>query len=272
MNQLVSTNWLEKNINRVKILDASWHLPNANRKAEEEFKLNHIKNSIFFDIDKHSNQKTSLPHMLPGKNEWETIVSNLGINNSDHVVIYDNSDVFSSCRVWYTFLYFGHNPDLVSVLDGDFKKWLKEKKPTSNKIIKIVGTKYKASENNSLVINKDQVIENIKNKDFQLIDARGEKRFLGLQPEPRKELKSGHVQGSKNLPFQLLINKDRTFRKLDELMTIFKKKEISIDKDMAFTCGSGVTACILGLANSIISGKKPIIYDGSWAEYGLEKK
>ena len=104
-----------------------------------------------------------------------------------------------------------------------------------------------------------------------MIDARGEQRFLGLQQEPRKELRSGNINGSINLPFQKLIDeRDRTFKKKEDLINIFKDKKISIDKEMAFTCGSGVTACILGLANSIISGKKPIIYDGSWAEYGLE--
>ena len=131
MKQLVSTDWLEKNIDKVKILDASWHLPNSNRKAEEEYKLNHIQNSIFFDIDKYSNQNSTLPHMLPSKNDWENIVSNLGIKNSDHVIVYDNSEVFSACRVWYTFIYFGHDPNLISVLDGNFNKWLNEKKPTS---------------------------------------------------------------------------------------------------------------------------------------------
>ena len=124
MRQLVSTNWLEKNLDKVKILDSSWHLPNSERNAKEEYKFSHIKNSIFFDIDKNSNKNSSLPHMLPTKNDWENIVSNLGIKNSDHVIVYDNSDVFSSCRVWYNFIYFGHNPNLISVLDGNFKKWL----------------------------------------------------------------------------------------------------------------------------------------------------
>ena len=96
MKQLVTTEWLEKNINKVKILDATWCLPNSGRNAEEEFKENHIKNSIFFDIDKNSKQNSSLPHMLPSNKEWGNIVSDLGINNSDHVIIYDNSDVFSS--------------------------------------------------------------------------------------------------------------------------------------------------------------------------------
>ena len=269
MRQLVSTNWLEKNLDKVKILDASWHLPNSERNAKEEYKFNHIKNSIFFDIDKNSNKNSSLPHMLPTKNDWENIVSNLGIKNSDHVIVYDNSDVFSSCRIWYTFLYFGHDPKLVSVLNGSFKKWVNEKRPTSRNIASNEESKYVAKENTSLVINKDEVNKNIDSKKFQLIDARGEQRFLGLQPEPRKELRSGNIKGSINLPFQKLLEKDRTFKKKDELIEIFKTKKVSVEKEMAFTCGSGVTACILGLANSIISGNKPIIYDGSWAEYGL---
>ena len=271
MKQLVTTDWLNKNLNRVKILDASWHLPNSNRDAFKEFTIGHIKNSIFFDLDKNSNQNSSLPHMLAEKNEWEKIVSKCGINNNDHIIIYDNSDVFSSCRVWYNFLYFNHDPNLVSVLDGGFKKWSSEKKQLDENIIKLSVTNYVANENSNMVINKDDINKNIDRKEFQLIDARGKQRFLGLQPEPRKELRSGNIKGSINLPYTELINsKDRTLKKKEELIQIFSKNKISTEKDMAFTCGSGVTACILGLANSIISGKKPKVYDGSWAEYGLK--
>ena len=152
MRQLVTTEWLEKNINKVKILDATWCLPNSGRNSEDEFKENHIKNSIFFDIDKNSSQNSSLPHMLPSNKEWENILSNLGINNSDHVIIYDNSNIFSSCRVWYTFIYFGHNTDLVSVLDGNFIKWQKENRAVSKEIAKISKTNYEAEENLSMVI------------------------------------------------------------------------------------------------------------------------
>ena len=198
-------------------------------------------------------------------------VSKCGINNNDHIIIYDNSDVFSSCRVWYNFLYFNHDPNLVSVLDGGFKKWSSEKKQLDENIIKLSVTNYVANENSNMVINKDDINKNIDRKEFQLIDARGKQRFLGLQPEPRKELRSGNIKGSINLPYTELINsKDRTLKKKEELIQIFSKNKISTEKDMAFTCGSGVTACILGLANSIISGKKPKVYDGSWAEYGLK--
>ena len=174
-------------------------LPNVKRNALEEYKLNHITDSIFFDIDKNTNQNSNLPHMLPSAKEWEKIISNLGISNSDHVIVYDNSDVFSSCRVWYTFLYFGHNPNQISIVDGNFEKWKNEKRSISTQVKKINRSNYAASENSQLVLNKDQINENLNSKKFQLIDARGEKRFLGLQPEPRKELKSGNIKGSKNL-------------------------------------------------------------------------
>ena len=270
MKNLVSTDWLKKNLDNVRIFDGSWHLPNSNRNALDEFKLAHIKNSNFFDIDKNSNHQSNLPHMLPKKDDWEKIMSELGVKNSDHIVIYDNSDVISSCRVWYTFLYFNHDPDLVSVLNGGFKKWLKEKKDTTKDIKKFEKSSYSAHENTSLVLNKDQIVTNIKNKSFELIDARGRERFLGLQPEARKELRSGNIEDSKNMPFTELINNDRTFKKKDELMSIFEKNKVNPNKKIAFTCGSGITACVLGLTNSIISGKKPVVYDGSWAEYGIK--
>ena len=271
MKSLVSTDWLQKNLESVRIFDASWHLPSANRNAFDEFKTTHIKNSTFFDIDKNSNLDSSLPHMLPKKDNWEKILSGFGIKNSDHVVIYDNSDLISSCRVWYTFLYFNHDSNLVSVLDGGLKKWLKEKKDTTKEIKIFKRSSYLANEKISLVLNKNQITDNIKNKSFDLVDARSKQRFLGSQPEARKQLKSGNIEGSKNLPYTELINsKDHTFKRKEELVSIFKKNNVDPNKNIAFTCGSGITACVLGLTYSIIGGRKPVVYDGSWAEYGLK--
>jgi thiosulfate/3-mercaptopyruvate sulfurtransferase len=161
----------------------------------------------------------------------------------------------------------------VSVLDGGLKKWIKENKKTTKRKKIFTESSYSAKENLTLVLNKNQININIKNKAFELIDARSKERFEGLQPEPRRELNSGNIEGSKNLPFMELINKsDNTFKNKKELITIFKNLSLDPSKNIAFTCGSGVTACILGLANSIISGKNPNIYDGSWSEYGIKQK
>ncbi len=267
---LVSTEWLESNLNNVRIIDASWHMPNSQRDAYAEYLKAHIENAVFFDLDKSSNEKSPFPHMLPNEEEWGKIVSDLGIKNSDHVVIYDNSDIISSCRCWYSFIYFGHNIDKVSVLDGGLTKWINEKKSTTNKIKKFNKTEYAVAENKSLVKNKEQIKKNIISKQFELVDARSEQRFKGLVPEPRKGLKSGHIKNSKNIPFNECLNKnDRTFKNKEELIKIFEKQNID-NKNVVFTCGSGVTACVLGLVTSIISGKTPIIYDGSWSEWGKE--
>lgn len=273
MKHLVSTDWLESNIENVRVLDGSWHMPNMNRNALNEFLNNHIKNSNFFDLDQNSEQNSKIPHMLPSASNWEDSISKLGINNSDHIIIYDNSNVLSACRFWYNFLYFGHDPNLVSVLDGGLKKWLKEKRETTSNIKIFSKSSYKAKKAKQMVLNKNQINLNIEKNTFELIDARSKERFEGSVPEPRKELKSGNIKGSKNLPFMQLINEnDNTFKSKVEIKSIFDRLNLDTKKEIAFTCGSGVTACILALANSIISGKNPIIYDGSWAEFGLKKK
>ena len=103
---LVETDWLEKNLDNVKIIDCSWHMPQTKRNGYEEYKKYHIPNSIFFDLDKNSETETDLPHMLVSLKRWENIVSDMGINNDDMIIIYDNSDVISACRYWYNFIFF----------------------------------------------------------------------------------------------------------------------------------------------------------------------
>ena len=125
---LVNTNWLEKNLDNVKIIDCSWHMPQTKRNGFEEYKDQHIPNTIFFDLDNNSKKDTNLPHMLVEIKEWEKILSRMGIKNDDIIIIYDNSDVVSSCRCWFNFIYFGHDPKLIHVLNGGYKKWAEEKK------------------------------------------------------------------------------------------------------------------------------------------------
>jgi thiosulfate/3-mercaptopyruvate sulfurtransferase len=266
---LVSTDWLMTNLNKVKIIDCSWHMPQTKRNGFEEYNKQHIKNAIFFDLDKNSKKDTDLPHMLIDNKSWEKIVSNMGIKNDDQIIVYDNSDVISSCRCWYNFIYFGHNPSLIKVLDGGLKKWVNEKKPTTNDIVNIEPSHYSANEKIELVKNKAQINENILTKEFLVIDARSKERFEGVVPEPRKGLKSGSINNSYCLPFSELINADHTFIDKKKIFQKFSSIKSSLDKNIVFTCGSGVTAAVLALAYSLIDNKyNPVIYDGSWSEYG----
>jgi len=268
---LVETDWLEKNLDNVKIIDCSWHMPQTKRNGFKEYKVRHISNAIFFDLDDNSKKNTKLPHMLVDKDNWEKIVSKMGIKKEDNIIIYDNSDVISSCRCWFNFIYFGHDPRLVHILNGGLNKWIKEKREVTNNLPNIQISEYKSFENKQLVKDKFSIDQNVNSQRFKLIDARSKERFEGKVPEPRKSLRSGNIKNSFCLPFNQCLNKDKTFKNKIELRSVFESclKNIN-DKNIVFSCGSGVTACVLALAYSLINDKyHPCIYDGSWAEYGI---
>jgi len=251
---LVSTEWLNDNLDKVKIFDASWHMPNSKRKAEKEYLEKHIPKAIFWDINKHSDKDSQHPHMMPNSDYWTRMLWRFEIKNDDHIVVYDFSDVYSSCRLWFSLKYFGH--EKVSVLDGGFQKWLKEKRPTTKKIEKVKQVNsYQTNENIDLIKNKNQIDENIIKKEF------------------RKELKSGSIPNSICLPFKECINEDHSFKNKDQLLLKFKEVLGSkLPVNLVFSCGSGITAAVLSLAYSIINDKYlPTIYDGSWTEYSKLK-
>ena len=266
---LVETDWLEKNISNVKIIDCSWHMPQTKRDGFKEYKSKHISNAIFFDLDENSKKNTDLPHMLVEINNWEKIVSKMGIKKDDKIIIYDNSDVISSCRCWFNFIYFGHDPRLVHVLNGGLKKWIKEKKEVTNSFTNIQISNYKSFEKKEYVKSKELIDQNIYEQKFKVIDARSKDRFEGKVAEPRKGLRSGSIKNSFCLPFSELINEDHTFISKDKILKKFNSIKIDHTKNVVFSCGSGVTASVLALAYSLINAKyMPKIYDGSWAEYG----
>ena len=269
---LVSTDWLNDNLSKTKIIDASWHLV-KNRNAIKEYNKEHIENSIFFDLDKNSNQRKNLPHghFLPTISDHEKSISEMGILNTDKIIIYCYSDLISSCRAWFQFLYFGHDPKLVSVLNGGMKKWKLEKKEVTNIKTKIIPSKYNANEKNNMIKTKSEIDENINKKKFTVLDARSRNRFLGLEAEPRPWVKSGSIDGSKSLPLNELINtKDNTFLDKEKLKNIFSLRGVN-NNEIVMSCGSSVSASSLALAYSIINADyMSKIYIGSWTEYGKE--
>jgi len=268
---LVETDWLEKNLDRVKVIDCSWHLPQEKRNGFNEYKIRHIPKAFFFDLDFNSKKNTELPHMLVEKNNWEEVVSKMGIKKNDEIIIYDHSNVASACRCWFNFIYFGHDPKLVHVLNGGLEKWIFEKRKVTTDLPTIVISNYISFEKKELVKNKNLINQNIDTQKFKVIDARSKERFEGKAPEPREGLRSGNIKNSFCIPFNECLNENKTFKNKEDLQNIFKSSLENInEKNIVFSCGSGVTACVLALAYSLINDKYlPCIYDGSWAEYGM---
>ena len=271
MSELISTNWVYKNLDNRKlvILDCSWHMPIEKRDAKKEYDKKHIKNAYFFDIDKISDIKTNLPHMLPSQRKFEKKVRSFGINQNSLIAAYDVKGIFSSPRVWWMFKYFGHNN--IFVLNGGLKKWLKEKKPVTNKKTYFKKGNFISQLSKEFLVTKNEVLESINRKNSLTFDARHKDRFNGKVKEPRKGLRSGHIPGSKNIFWGNLINRKGTLVSKKKINNLFNKFPIK-NKKIITSCGSGITACILSL--SLLHGPKiqTSVYDGSWAEWGQNKK
>lgn len=270
---LVNTDWLRKNLlsDNIKILDCSWHMPNSERYGKLEFEACHIPGSIFFDIDEFSDKESSFPHTILPNDKFSQMISNLGISNQDHIIVYDTLGIFSSPRVWWMFNYYGHNQ--ISILDGGLIKWCKEKKEVeSGKGKKYSKTTFKVNENHSLLKTYEDIKKNISNHSFQILDARSKGRFEGIDAEPRKNLQSGSIANSINLPWNECIDPDsKCFLKKSVLEQKFKSLKINDSQPIVFSCGSGISACVIGKAFNIINNKPVNIYDGSWTEWATKE-
>lgn len=270
---LVNTDWLRKNLlsDNIKILDCSWHMPNSERSGKLEFEACHIPGSIFFDIDEFSDKKSSFPHTVLPDDKFSQMISDLGISNQDHIIVYDTLGIFSSPRVWWMFNYYGHNQ--ISILDGGLIKWCKEKKEVeSGKGKKYSKTTFKVNENHSLLKTYEDIKKNISNNSFQILDARSKGRFEGIDAEPRKNLQSGSITNSINLPWNECIDPDsKCFLGKLALEQKFKSLKINDSQTIVFSCGSGISACVIGKAFNIINNKPVNIYDGSWTEWATKE-
>ncbi|WP_133406100.1 sulfurtransferase [Parashewanella tropica] len=264
---LVSTHWLEKNLNQenLVLLDASMnnvvgktpikydekiYLPNA-QELELEVQL--------CDLD------TDSPNAFPTESQFTQMCQRHGINSDSLVVLYDNQGIYSAPRAWWIFKAMGF--DNVLVLDGGLPKWLAENRPTVKTPAAAThsGT-FKSNFQPSLICNAQQVLDNINNSNIQVLDARGKARFYGETPEPRAGMRAGHIPNSINLPFPQVLDGD-VFKPESELKTLFSEI-INENQQFIFSCGSGITACIILMAARIAGYSDIQLYDGSWAEWG----
>ncbi|NP_001312366.1 thiosulfate/3-mercaptopyruvate sulfurtransferase 1, mitochondrial-like [Nicotiana tabacum] len=286
---VVSVDWLHANLKEpdVKVLDASWYMPDEQRNPLQEYQVAHIPGALFFDVDGISDRTSNFPHMLPSEEAFAAAVSALGIENKDGVIVYDGKGIFSAARVWWMFRVFGH--DRVWVLDGGLPRWRAsgydvESSASSDAILKasaaseaiekvyqgqtVAPITFRTKFQPNLVWTLDQVRKNIEETTYQHIDARSKARFDGVAPEPRKGIRSGHVPGSKCIPFAQMLDGSHTLLSTEELKKKFDQEGISLDKPVITSCGTGVTACILALGLHRLGKTDVPVYDGSWTEWG----
>lgn len=274
VSPLVSTDWLAENLKNVKVIDASWYMDKVKRNPKADYEKSRIPGAVYFPLDEIADQNTNLPHMLPPtQKQFEEQVGALGISNDDYLVVYDTSGMFvASARIWWTFRTYGH--DRISVLDGGYLKWQHENKPIDASAVTTPNkAQFKSNFRPELVKSFEQMLENLKSKKFNVVDARSHGRFTGTEPEPRAGLKSGHIPQSSNVPYTTLLRPTsvtgvQEFLTDSDLKSLFEQKKLLGSSPITTSCGSGVTAAVINLALSKIGINDVALYDGSWTEWG----
>ncbi len=266
---LVSTEWLAQHLDApdVRVVDGSYHLPWAKRDARAEYEQQHIPGAVFFDVDEIADTTSALPHMLPPPEKFAARVRKLGLGDGNRIVVYDTTGVGTAARVWWTFRVFGHQD--VAVLDGGLPKWLKEGRPVESALPVPRERHFTARLIHARVRDLDQMRRNLETRREQVLDARTAGRFAGSEAEPWPGRRGGHIPGSLNLPFNMLVDPATGCMKpADELKRVFAGAGLDLHRPVVTSCGSGVTAAILSLGLHLIGHKDVALYDGSWSEWG----
>jgi thiosulfate/3-mercaptopyruvate sulfurtransferase len=265
---LVSTDWLAAHLHDpdLRVIDASYYLPDMGRDAKTEYDAGHIPGARYFDIEEISDARSDLPHMAAPAEKFMSRMRAMGIGDGHQVVVYDGVGMFSAARVWWNFRLMGKTD--VAVLDGGLPKWKAEGRPLEDMPPILRDRHMTVQRQAHLVKDVTQVASASKLGDWQILDARSPGRFSGEEKEAREGLRSGHIPGSINVHYATLLNADGTMKQGDALRAVFEAAGADVEKRTITTCGSGVTAAILMLALKRLGNADVSLYDGSWAEWG----
>ncbi len=267
----VSTAWLGENHHRpdVKVVDGSWHLPPTGRKAAAEYVEAHLPGAVFFNIDTVADLSSGLPHMLPTPAHFAREAGALGISETDTIVVYDQTGLFTAPRVAWMFRIYGAKD--VRVLEGGLPRWKAENRPVESGIPSPAPATFRASLDRSMVAALQDVQAALASGSAQVVDARPAPRFRGEAPEPRPGVRAGHMPGSRNLPFDV-VTANGALKSAEEIRAAMAANGIDPSKPVVCSCGSGVSAAVIAMALSRAGVEVQAIYDGSWAEWGAREE
>ncbi len=248
-------------------MDGSWYLPNSGRDAAAAFAAGHLPGAVFFDVDATSDRDSPLPHMLPSATDFAARMSALGLDDAATIVVYDGSGVnLSAPRVWWTFRVFGH--PRVAVLDGGLAKWRAEGRPLETGVPAPKPGHFTVRLDAGRVRDLASIRANLAHGREQVVDTRPADRFEGAVPEIRPGVRSGHIPGSRNLPYNQLTAPDGTLLPPAAIRAKLTAAGVDLLRPVVASCGSGTSACSLVLALAVLGHDQVSVYDGSWTEWG----
>lgn len=263
----VSAEWLSAQMcnDDVVIVDGSWHMPASGRSGRAEYEAGHIPGAVFFDLDAIADTSSTLPHMLPSPSAFAAAMAELGIGEKATIVVYDSVGLFSSPRVRWTLRVMGAAD--VRILEGGLPAWQAAGFAVETGAAVRPRASFHPRFDAAAVRSYADVRASLDKPWVQIVDARSDGRFRGVEPEPRAGLKSGHMPGAVNVPFGELIE-DGRLKPEKAVTAIFGARHLDLQRPIITSCGSGVSAAVLALALEMIGAADVSLYDGSWTEWG----
>ncbi|MGW0754097.1 sulfurtransferase [Streptomyces sp. NPDC002587] len=231
-----------------------------------------------FDLDGDlSDHDAPAPHTMPGAARFTEAMRALGVDDTSTVVVYDGAGIYSSARAWWMLRAMGF--DRAAVLDGGLPAWeaaglpVEATGPAWGKPAAAAGGggprgSFTARPRPGLLADGATIAAALADPAAAVLDARTRERFAGTAPEPRPGLRGGHMPGAFNLPFAELQRPDGLMRPAEELRAAVHALTGG-RKRLYFSCGSGVTACVLALGATLAGYRDLAVYDGSWSEWGM---
>jgi thiosulfate/3-mercaptopyruvate sulfurtransferase len=267
---LVATEWLAEHLGEpgLAVVDASMHLPAAERDAAGEFDAGHIPGARFFGLASLVDTTSLVPAALPRPEQLAGRLAELGIAPGDAIVLYDDSAIRTAARGWFMLTASGW--DKVAILDGGLAKWRSEGRALESGASDIAPAAHTALTSPQRVRSKADMLANLDTHAEQVLDARSADRVFGSGIDPVHGGPNGRIPGALNLPFTGALNADGTYKSPDDLRAAFAASGIDLDQPIVTTCGSGVTASVLLFALHLIGVESAALYDGSWSEWSAD--
>ncbi|TXT56928.1 MAG: putative thiosulfate sulfurtransferase [Candidatus Thorarchaeota archaeon] len=263
----VSTDWLEKHLDDVFILDVQ---PNPH-----DYFLQHIPGSVYLSPNLQRATKDGQPAVYLEPHQLAELFARVGIDSDTTVVLYTHKGDFKNWGdgleqpfMAYTLIRFGAKE--VYVLDGGLEKWISEGKPLSQEFPEVKATKFKADAKEEMKITIDELIKIKDQDDVILLDARPPHLYKG---EGTPWIKDGHIPGAVNLPWANLMHPDnpRLLKELDEIKAIAEKAGATPDKQIICSCGTGREATNEYLIFKHLLGYERVqLYEGSFTEWSAD--
>jgi len=270
MTALVSTEWLAAHAGTpgLRLLDASYHvgLPGEPpRDAAAEFAAGHVPGATFMDLAGFNAPDAPLPSTMPDAAHFAARAGRLGLRTDDRIVLYDDAPHRTAARAWVMLRAFGFTD--VALLDGGLAKWKAEGRPLEQGAAPVAPTIIEVPASGIGLLDLTAMRALQQDGSAQIVDARSTARFTGAEPDPRPGVAPGHIPGARNLPYPQLFNADGTWKQGEALAAAFTTAGVDLDRPLAMTCGSGITASVLAFGAHLL-GREAAVYDGSWTEWG----